>query len=111
MNGDAIVWMIIILSIVICDGLAVYLYKKRKIPIWLSAIGMAILVPVIVWSFVSIGIEYNNTVGLEPGDTGEGVAFAGGFIAVILGFNAILVFGLGIIVNMYTFIKYKLKQS
>lgn len=29
MSGDSIVWLIIILSILICDGIAVYLYRKK----------------------------------------------------------------------------------
>lgn len=107
MNGDAIVWIVLLLSIVICDYLAAYLYQKKKIPLWASAIGMALLVPVIVGSFVYLGVSYNKIVGLEPGDTGEGVAFAGGFLAVILGFHAIIVFVIGVIVNIYTFVRNK----
>lgn len=105
MNGDAIVWIVLLLSIVICDFLAVYLYRKKKIPLWASAIGMALFVPVIVGSFVYLGVSYNNSVGLEPGDTGEGVAFAGGFLAVTLGLHAIIVFVIGVIINIYTFVK------
>lgn len=30
MNGDEIVWLVILLTIIIGDGLALYLYKKRK---------------------------------------------------------------------------------
>ena len=111
MNGDAIVWIVLLLSIVVCDYLAAYLYKKKKIPIWVSAIGMALLVPVIVGSFVYFGDSYNKYVGLEPGDTGEGVAFAGGFIALILGLHAIIVFVIGVIFNIYTFVKSKQKAK
>ncbi|MFJ8519004.1 hypothetical protein [Lysinibacillus xylanilyticus] len=105
MDGDAIVWIVLLLSIVICDYLASYLYKNKKIPLWASAIGMALLVPVIVGSFVYLGISYNNKIGLEPGETGEGIAFAGGFIAVILALNAIIMFVIGVILNIYTFLK------
>ncbi|MEQ6357313.1 hypothetical protein ABNX05_22110 [Lysinibacillus sp. M3] len=107
MNGDAIVWIVLLLSIVICDYLAAYLYKNKKIPIWASAIGMALLIPVIVGSFVFLGISYNNSVELEPGDTGEGIAFAGGFMVLILAFNAIIMFVIGVILNIYTFAKNK----
>ncbi|SKA89877.1 hypothetical protein [Sporosarcina newyorkensis] len=103
MNGDALVWIVLFLSIVICDYVAVYLYKQKRFPLWLSAIGMALLVPVIVFSFVSVGVSYNNIVGLEPDDTGEGVAFAGGFIAVVLGLHSIIVFVIGAIVSIYNF--------
>ncbi|MGE7691442.1 hypothetical protein ACQKMI_19815 [Lysinibacillus sp. NPDC097214] len=105
MDGDAIVWIVLLLSIVICDYLASYLYKHKKIPIWASAIGMALLIPVIVGSFMYLGINY----GLEPGDTGEGVAFAGGFMVLILAFNAIIMFVIGVILNIYTFVKNKRK--
>ena len=114
MNGDAFVWMILILPIVICDGLAIYLYRKWKIPIWLSAIGMALLVPVIFYSFISYGMwymeRYEKIHGYQGGD-GTGVAFAGGFLAVTLGLHAIIVFVIGVIFNIYTFIKNKLKAS
>jgi len=103
MDGDAIVWIVLLLSIVICDYLASYLYKHKKFPLWASAIGMALLIPVIVGSFVYLGINY----GLEPGDTGEGVAFAGGFMVLILAFNAIIMFVIGVILNIYTFVKNK----
>ena len=90
---------------------AVYLYKKKRIPIWVSAIGMALLVPVTVFCFISFGIDSNRIVGLEPDDAGEGVGFAGGFLALILGFHAIIVFVIGIIVNIYTFVKKTLKAK
>lgn len=32
MAGDSIVWLVIILSILICDGIAVYLYRKKRFP-------------------------------------------------------------------------------
>lgn len=57
MGGDSIVWLVIILSI-LSDGLAVYLYRKKKFPFWASAIIIALLVPVIVYSFVALGIDY-----------------------------------------------------
>lgn len=103
MNGDAIFWIVLLLSIVICDYLAVCLYNKRKIPIWVSAIGMALLVPVIVFSFIYLGISYNNIV--EPDNTNEGVAFAGGFMALLLGFHTIIVFVIGVIFNIFTYVK------
>jgi len=52
MNGDAIVWVVLLLSILICDYLATYLYQKKKFPLWATAIGMAILILVIVGSLV-----------------------------------------------------------
>lgn len=107
MDGDSIVWLIIILSIVICDGIAVYLYHKKRIPLWGSAIIIALLVPVIVYSFVASGIDYFEKNNTDPDDTGEGIAFAGGFIAIVLAFNAIIMFVIGVILNIYTFIKKK----
>ncbi|MGE8001285.1 hypothetical protein ACQKOF_22085 [Lysinibacillus sp. NPDC093190] len=103
MNGDAIVWIVLLLSIVVCDYLAAYLYKNKKIPIWASAIGMAVLIPVIVGSFVYLGVSYAKA--FEPDNTREGIAFAGGFIAVILALNSIIMFVIGVILNIYTFVK------
>lgn len=109
MNGDAIVWMVILVSIVICDGLALYLYQKRKTPLWVSALVMALLVPVIVYIFVTLGINYANKNFENEDDIWQGIAFAGGFIAIVLAFNAIIIFVTGVILNIYTFIKRKQK--
>lgn len=98
-----IVWIILLLSIVVCDYLASYLYKNKKIPLWASAIGMALLIPVIVGSFVYLGVSYVKA--FEPDNTREGIAFAGGFMALILALNAIIVFVIGVILNIYTFVK------
>lgn len=105
MSGDSIVWLIIILSILICDGIAVYLYRKKRFPLWVSAIIIALLVPVIVFSFVVLGIDYFKRTNTDPYNTGEGIAFAGGFIAIVLAFNAIVMFVIGVILSIYTFIK------
>ncbi|MCY9547019.1 hypothetical protein [Lysinibacillus xylanilyticus] len=105
MDGDAIVWIVLLLSIVICDYLASYLYKNKKIPLWASAIGMALLIPVIVGSFVYLGVSYAKA--FEPDNTREGIAFAGGFMALILALNAIIMFVIGVILNIYTFVKNK----
>lgn len=107
MGGDSIVWLVIILSILICDGIAVYLYRIKKFPLWASSIIIALLVPVIVYSFVSLGIDYFKRTNTDPDDTGEGIAFAGGFIALVLAFNAIVMFVIGVVLNIYTFIKKK----
>ena len=107
MDGDSIVWLVIILSLLICDGIAVYLYRKKRIPLWVSAIIIALLVPVIVYSFVSLGIDYFKRTNTDPDNTGEGIAFAGGFIAIVLAFNAIVMFVIGVILNIYTFIRKK----
>ena len=105
MDGDSIVWLVIILSILICDGMAVYFYRKKRFPLWASAFIIALLVPVIVYSFVALGIDYFQRTNTDSDDTGEGIAFAGGFIALVLTFNAIVMFVIGVILNIYTFIK------
>ena len=108
--GDGIVWMVIFLTIVIGDGLALYLYKK-KFPMWVSAIVLALLSLGVVFSFVSLGIHYGNKSynGNSAGDEWQGIAFAGGFIAIVLSLNAIVLFVIGVILNIYTFIKKKQK--
>ena len=111
MSGDSIVWLIIVLSIVICDGLAVFLYHKKRFPIWGSAIIIALLVPVIVYSFVALGIDYFHRNNTDPDDTGEGIGFAGGFMALVLAFNAIIMFVIGVILNIATFINNKKKRK
>ncbi|WP_341323600.1 hypothetical protein NSQ62_09045 [Solibacillus sp. FSL H8-0523] len=69
---------------------------------------MALLVPVIAYSFVSLGIHYGNkNPGNEAADEWQGLAFAGGFIVIVLALNAIIMFVIGVILNIYTFIKKK----
>ncbi|MGN7478772.1 hypothetical protein ACTHOQ_13040 [Solibacillus silvestris] len=108
MNIDDIFVLTIILSIVICDGAAVFLYRKKRFPLWGSAIIIALLAPVISYSFVAIGIS-NGQPNLEPDDTGEGIGYAGGFMLLVLAFNAIIMFITGVVLNIYTFIKRKQK--
>ncbi len=106
---DSLIWMILILTIVICDCLAVFLYQKKKIPLWVSAIGMALLVPVIVGLFINLGLSYAKT--NYPEEDRVGIAFAGGFMAVFLGFHAVIVFAIGIILNIWTFVQNKRKAK
>ncbi|MEK5080268.1 hypothetical protein MKX73_15165 [Solibacillus sp. FSL W7-1436] len=107
MGGDSIMWLVIIVTILICDGLAVYVYRKKKFPLWASAIIIALTVPVIAYSFVALGIDYFKRTNTDPDNTAEGIAIAGGFIAIVLAFNAIVLFFIGVILNIYTFIKKK----
>lgn len=106
MNGDTIVWFTLILTIIICDWLAIHLYQTKKIPLWVSAIGMALLVPVIVGSFMFLMLKLIEN---DPTDDGTGVAFAGGFMVLFLAAHAILIFIIGVIVNIFTFVRNKLK--
>lgn len=106
MNGDTIVWFVLILTVIICDWLAIYLYQTKKIPLWVSAIGMALLVPVIVFSFVSLMLKLTEN---DPNDDGTGIAFAGGFMVLFLADHAIIIFVIGVILDIYTFIRNKLK--
>ena len=94
------------LYIVVSNGLALYLYLKRKIQLWISAIAMALLVPVITYSFISLGIYYSNK---NTVDGYSDASFGGGTIAIILVLNAIVMFVIGLILNIYTFIKKKQK--
>lgn len=80
-------------------------FRKKKCPLWASAFIIALLVPVIVYSFVALGIDYFKRTNTDPDNTGEGIAFVGGFIALVLAFNAIVMFVIGVILNIYTFIK------
>ena len=106
MNGDTIVWFVLIFTIIICDYLATYLYRTKKIPIWVSAIGMALLVPVVVGSFMYLMLKWIEN---DPTDDGTGVAFAGGFMVLFLAAHAIIIFVIGVIINIYTFVRNKLK--
>ena len=102
MNGEVIFWLVLLLAVGFCDYFAVFFHQKKKFPIWVSAIGMALLIPVFVGGFVYLGL---NFIAFDPDDTREGVAFAGGFMAIILVFNAIIMFMIGVILNIYMFFK------
>ena len=102
--------LLIILYIVVSNGLALYLYRKKKIQLWISAIVMALLVPVIAYNFISLEIYYSNK---NAEDGYSDASFGGGTIAIILALNAIIMFVIGVILNIYTFIikKQKAKKS
>lgn len=51
---------------------------------------MALLVPVIVYSFVALGINYANKNYENDDDVWQGIASAGGFIVIVLALNAII---------------------
>ena len=97
---------LIILYFVVSNGLALYLYRKKKIQLWISAIVMALLVPVIAYSIISLEIYYSNK---NTVDGYSDASFGGGTIAIILALNAIVMFVIGVILNIYTFIKKKRK--
>ena len=97
---------LIILYFVVSNGLALYLYRKKKIQLWISGIVMALLVPVIAYSFISLDIYYSNK---NTGDGYSDASFGIGTIAIILAFNAIAMFVLGVFLNIYIFIKKKRK--
>ncbi|AWE07852.1 hypothetical protein DCE79_10840 [Lysinibacillus sp. 2017] len=111
MSVDDVFLMVTILSIVICDGIAVYLYLKKRFPLWGSAIIIALLVPVIAYSFVEIGIDYFENNNTDPDYSGVEVGIAGAFMAFVLAINAIIIFVIGIILNVSTFIKNKKKHK
>ena len=111
MSVDDVFLMVTILSIVICDGIAVYLYLKKRFPLWGSAIIIALLVPVIAYSFVAIGIDYFKNNNTDPDYSGVEVGIAGAFMAFVLAINAIIIFVIGIILNVSTFIKNKRKHK
>lgn len=106
MNEDVYVFSVLILSIIICDYLATHLYEKKKIPIWTSAIGMVLLIPVIVYGSLYLWYFLFDIFGLE---LSEGIAFAGVFMILILALNAIIMFVIGVILNVSTFVRKKIK--
>lgn len=68
---------------------------------------MALLVPVIVFSFVSLMLKLTAN---DPNDDGTGIAFAGGFMVLFLAAHAIIIFVIGVILNIYTFVRNKCKN-
>lgn len=104
---DVYVFSVLILSIVICNYLATYLYKKRKLAVWVSAIGMVLLVPVIVYGSIYLWYLVGDIFNLELNEENETIAFAGAFMILILALNAIIIFVIGVILNIFTFIRNK----
>lgn len=108
---DVYVFTVLILSIVVCDYLATYLYKKRRIAIWVSAIVIAFLIPVIVYGSLYLWYLFGDTFGLDLSEANETIAFAGFPMLVILALNAIIMFVIGVILNIYTFVRKKQKGN
>jgi hypothetical protein len=105
MNGDGLVWFILLLLILIFDGTAIYLHKNNKMPLWLSGIIMAVIVPIFGFTLGAIFLRISRVV--DPSGTHEGSAFAAAFIALTLLANALIFFISGIIIKILSFFRSK----
>lgn len=70
MSGDVLVWFILLLLILFFDGAVIHLHKINKMPLWISGIIMAILVPVLGFSIGAIFLKISRVV--DPSGTHEG---------------------------------------
>ncbi|WP_075618620.1 hypothetical protein [Paenisporosarcina indica] len=105
MSGDGLVWLILLLLILLFDGTAIYLHKNNKMPLWISGIIMAVLVPILGFTIGAVFLKISRVV--DPSDTHEGSAFAAAFIALVLLANALVFFISGIIIKIVRFFKSK----
>lgn len=105
MSGDVLVWFILLLLILFFDGTVIHLHKINKMPLWISGIIMAILVPVLGFSIGAILLKISRVV--DPSGSHEGSAFAAAFIALFLLVNALVFFVSGLIIKSVSYLKSK----
>lgn len=93
MSGDGLIWLVLLLSLVILNYLAISLNKRNKMPFWLSGIIIGILGPVIAFisGSIFVNLEHNS------GGTGEGAGFGAAFIGLIIVANGIIYLVIGIV--------------
>jgi ABC-type Co2+ transport system permease subunit len=101
MSGDGAIWIVLLLSLLVLNFLAISLYKKGKMPLWGSGLIIGILGPIIAFIAGSVFVKVDQSMG---GD-GVGAAFGAAFIGIVIVGNGILYFIIGIISVIKNFIK------
>ncbi|MCM3006461.1 ABC transporter permease [Priestia koreensis] len=92
MEADSYILLGLFIVIILLDSLAIVAYKKFRMPLWLSGIIIGILGPII--SMVSMSFFLDT--GGEAGSN-EGVAIVGGFIALVIIANGLIMLIIGMI--------------
>ncbi|AOH57464.1 ABC transporter permease [Peribacillus simplex] len=103
MNGDGLIWLVLVVSLLILNALAISLYKRNKMPLWLSGIVIGMLGPIIAFiaGYFFVKIDHNS------GGTGEGAGFGAAFIGLIIVANGIIYLIIGIISKVKSLINQK----
>jgi hypothetical protein len=100
-DGDGLVWLIILILLLLFNGTAIYLNKINKLHFIWSGIIISILSPILAYLIGAIFVKMNHNMG----GTGEGGAFAAAFIGLIIVGNGILYFLIGLILKISNYIK------
>lgn len=103
MSGDGLIWLVLLLSLVVLNALAISLNKRNKMPFWLSGIIIGILGPVIAFISGSIFVNLDHS----SGGTGEGAGFGAAFIGLIIVANGIIYLIIGIATKIKSFLTQK----
>lgn len=89
MEGDSLIYLILFVSIILLNGLAILAYKKFRTPLWLSGIIIGVFGPIISFAAMSLF--------MKEGSAYEGVGIAGAFIAIVIIINGLIILTIGII--------------
>ncbi|PLT32775.1 ABC transporter permease [Bacillus sp. V5-8f] len=103
MNGDGLIWLILLSVLLFSNTASIQLHKKNKLPLWVGGVGIAILGPVIGFISGSIFVKMAH----NAGDTGEGAALGAAFIGLVILGNGIIVFLIGVILAVVKFTRKK----
>ncbi|MFD0050549.1 ABC transporter permease [Actinomycetes bacterium NPDC127524] len=103
MGGDALIWIVLLVSLLCLNIMAISLHQKNKMPLWLSGICISVIGPIIAFMSGSIFIKMAH----NEGSTGEGAGIGAAFIGLIIVANGILYFVIGIVRAIVKFAKKK----
>ncbi|WP_409299022.1 ABC transporter permease [Peribacillus sp. SCS-26] len=95
MDGDALVWLVLLSCLLILNTVALFLNKKNKMPLWLAGIVISLLGPLIASMTGSFFIDLDH----KSGGTGEGAAYGAAFIGIIIIANGMAYLITGMIVK------------
>lgn len=100
MNGDLLIWIVLLASLLILNILAISLYTKNKMPLWGSGLIIGILGPIIAFISGSIFVSIDDSME----DEFVGGALAAAFIGLVIAGNGLIYLIIGIIIKIKSFL-------
>ncbi|MFT8321446.1 MAG: ABC transporter permease [Bacillus sp. (in: firmicutes)] len=99
MSGDGLLWIVLFSILIILNIIAINLYKKRKLPLWISGLSISILGPVLAFitGYFFVKIDHST------GGTGEGGGIAAAFLGLVIVTNGIIYLMISIIFKVKHF--------
>ncbi|MCL6586805.1 ABC transporter permease [Anoxybacillus sp. J5B_2022] len=103
MNGDALVYLVLGLILLFLNSMAILLYNKNKVSLWLSGLIICILGPILAFIVGAAFVKYNHS----QGGSADGAQLAAAFIGLVIVGNGIIYLIIGIISKINRFLKQK----